>query len=53
MKRSYYINILPGVFDGNDCCKSFGKNIHVYINPFQANTPFLYPPENVRKPLVF
>ena len=43
MKRSYYINILPGVFDGNDCCKSFGKNIHVYINPFQANTPFLYP----------
>ena len=33
MKRSYYINILPGVFDENDCCTSFGKNIHMYINP--------------------
>ena len=24
-----------------------------HINPIQANVPFLYPPEKIRKPLVF
>ena len=29
------------------------ENYFQFINPFVPNAPFLYPPENIRKPKLF
>ena len=32
---------------------SYQKSVDCFINPFNTNVSFLYPPENIRKPGVF